>query len=301
MQRKEGKQGWAVPMSDRASASPAAGEPAEPYRLYALRFAHHISRRSLVFLGGDANDGPLAFDYFVWLAVGNDRTILIDTGFKKSVADRRGREWFRCPSEAIEMLDVTADQVTDVVVSHLHFDHAGNLDKFPNAKFHIQDSEMQFATGRHMGIAHPCFATSFEDEDVVQMVEHVFAGRAEFHDGDARVAPGFELLQVPGHTPGSQMARVWTRRGWVLLVADAVHFYANINEGRPFYLLYDVAAVFESYRRIRAVAESPDHIIPGHDPLVMEQYPTPSSNLEGCVVQLDVPPRFSAVVEATTY
>lgn len=273
----------------------------EPYALYAIKYAQNMSKRSSIFLGGDANDGPMSFDYFVWLAVGNGRKILIDTGFNKAVADRRGRNWLCCPSEAVSMVGLSAAEITDVVITHLHFDHAGNLDKFPNAVFHIQDKEMQLATSRHMCICHPTFAVSFEVEDVVTMVRHLFSRRLVFHDGDSEIGPGVRLLHMPGHTPGMQVVEVATERGPVLLISDASHFYANMNEGRPFFMYHSIEDVFASYRRIRAMATSPDHIVPGHDPIVMDQYPPPRADMKGRVVRLDVAPRFSAVTEATTY
>jgi glyoxylase-like metal-dependent hydrolase (beta-lactamase superfamily II) len=288
-------------VSIRDQVTAAQDHEVQPYALYAIKFAHHVSRKSLIFLGGDANDGPMALDYFVWLAIGNGRKVLIDTGFKKSVADRRGRNWIRCPSEAVALLGLTAADITDVVITHLHFDHAGNLDKFPNAFFHIQDQEMQLATSRHMCIHHPTFVGSFECEDVVHMVRHLFSRRLVFHEGDEPLCPGIRLLHMPGHTPGMQVVEVLTARGPVLLISDASHFYANMNEGRPFFMYHRIEDVFASYRRIRSVATSLDHIIPGHDPLVMEQYPASRADLEGQVVCLDVPPRFSTVVQATTY
>ncbi len=288
-------------MSTGDGQAAAAAYGAEPYALYAIKFAHHVSRKSFIFLGGDANDGPMALDYFVWLAVGNGRKVLIDTGFRKAVGDRRGRAWIRCPSEAIELVGVSAAEITDVVVTHLHFDHAGNLDKFPNAIFHIQDREMQLATGRQMCIHHPTLVVSYEVEDVVHMVRHLFTRRLKFHDGDDEICPGIKLLHMPGHTTGMQIAEVRTVRGPVLLISDASHFYANMNEGRPFFMYHDIDDVFASYRRIRRLASSLDHIIPGHDPLVMDQYPAPQPDVDGLVVRLDVPPRFRAMTEATTY
>jgi phosphoribosyl 1,2-cyclic phosphodiesterase len=156
--------------------------------LYAIKYAQNMSKKSLIFLGGDPNDGPMTFDYFVWLAIGNGRKVLIDTGFNKAVADRRGGNWLRCSSEAVEMVGLSAADITDVVITHLHFDHAGNLDKFPNAVFHIQDKEMQLATSRHMCICHPTFSVSFEVEDVVTMVRHLFSRRLVFHDGIQKYA-----------------------------------------------------------------------------------------------------------------
>lgn len=278
-----------------------ASVPAEPYELFAIKYAHHVSRRSAVFLGGDPHDGPMPMDYFVWLAVGNGRKILIDTGFKKAVGERRGREWLCCPSEAINLLGVSAEEITDVIMTHLHFDHAGNLDKFPNSRIHIQDREMRFATSQHMGIDHASFGKSFEADDIVQMVKGVFTRRVAFHDGDMDLGRGVGLYLLGGHTPGTQVVRVWTRRGWVLLVSDASHYYANINEGRPFYIYYDLADLFDGYRRIRRLSTTLDHIIPGHDPLVMEQYPAPGPKAEGVAVRLDVAPKFSAMSEAAIY
>ena len=288
-------------MASRDREAAAQDREVQPYVLYAIKYAHHVSRKSLIFLGGDANDGPMALDYFVWLAIGNGRKILIDTGFNKTVADRRGRGWMRCPSEAVQLVGISAADISDVVITHLHFDHAGNLDKFPNAVFHIQDREMQLATSRHMCIHHPTFSSSFEAEDVVTMVRHLFSRRLVFHNGDDELCPGIRLLHMPGHTPGMQVAEVLTARGPVLLISDASHFYANMNEGRPFFMYHCIEDVFASYRRIRALALSPDHIIPGHDPIVMEQYPAPRPDMEGQVVRLDVAPRFSAVSDATTY
>jgi len=118
-------------------------------------------------------------------------------------------------------------------------------------------------------------------------VREVYRGRVCFHDGDAALHPGITLHLIGGHTMGIQVVRVMTRRGWVLLAADATHLYANMGETRPFPIVYSVADMVEGYRRMRALAEWPSHIIPGHDPEVMARYPAPSNALEGIVVRLD--------------
>ena len=106
-------------------------------------------------------------------------------------------------------------------------------------------------------------------------------------NGDAELAPGVSVHLIGGHTMGLQVVRVATRRGWVVLASDASHFYANMEESRPFPIVFSVADMVEGYGRLRALAESPAHIIPGHDPLVLERYPAPSKALEGVVVRLD--------------
>jgi len=109
-----------------------------------------------------------------------------------------------------------------------------------------------------------------------------------FHDGDAELAPGISLHYIGGHTMGLQVVRVATRRGWLVLASDASHFYANMEQVRPFPIVYNVAEMVEGYERLRALADSPAHIIPGHDPLVLERYPAPpDSALQGIVSRLD--------------
>jgi glyoxylase-like metal-dependent hydrolase (beta-lactamase superfamily II) len=261
---------------------------APQYEVYAIKYAHHARRASENFIGGvthDAHDGPMPLDYFVWLIRGEGREIVVDTGFSAPMAAKRQRDHIRCPTEGLALLDVDAKKIRYVVITHLHYDHVGNFDLFPAATFHLQDLEMNYATGRHMG--KPVFSGAYEVEDVVGMVRRAYAGRVRFHDGDAEIAPGISLHLIGGHTMGLQVVRVATRRGWVVLASDASHFYANMEEVRPFPIVYSVADMVEGYDRLRALAESPGHIIPGHDPLVLERYPAHSKALQGIVARLD--------------
>jgi glyoxylase-like metal-dependent hydrolase (beta-lactamase superfamily II) len=183
------------------------------------------------------------------------------------------------------MLDVEAKTVKDVVITHLHYDHVGNFDLFPAATFHLQDDELIYATGRHM--SHPVFSGAFDVEDVVGMVRNVYRGRVRFHDGDAELFPGVSVHLIGGHTKGLQVVRVATRRGWLVLASDASHFYANMEQERPFPIVYSVADMVQGYGRLRELAESPAHIVPGHDPEVLRRYPAPRGDLEGIAARLD--------------
>ena len=258
---------------------------APQYEVYAIKYAHHARRASENFIGGDPHDGPMPLDYFVWLIRGEGREIVVDTGFSAPMAAKRQRDHLRCPTEGLGLLDIDSKKIKDVVITHLHYDHVGNFDLFPAATFHLQDLEMNYATGRHMG--KPVFSGAYELEDVVGMVRRVYAGRVRFHDGDAELAPGLSLHLIGGHTMGLQVVRVATRRGWVVVASDASHFYANMEQIRPFPIVYSVADMVEGYERLRALADSPAHIIPGHDPLVLERYPAPSAALQGIVARLD--------------
>lgn len=241
------------------------------YEVYAIRYASVQRMRRDNFIGHDPHDGPMPLDFFVWLLRCGDRCILVDTGFNAQSAASRDRVLTRCPIEALRVLGVAPEAITDVVLTHLHYDHAGNLDKLPNARFHVQDAEMDYATGRCM--CHVPLRHAYSVDDVVQLVRKVYADRVVFHDGDATISPGVEVLLMGGHTRGMQSVRVATQRGRVVLASDASHYYENFEKERPFPIVYNVADMLAGHRRLLAEADSPDHVVPGHDPLVLKRYP----------------------------
>ena len=259
------------------------------YEVYAIKYAHHARSARENFIGGpiggDAHDGPMPLDYFVWLLRGQGTEIVVDTGFSAAMAAKRGRDHIRCPTDGLKLLGTDASAVKDVVITHLHYDHVGNFELFPAATLHLQDLEMRYATGRYM--RDECFRGAYEVEDVVGVVRRLYEGRLRFHDGDSELAPGISLHLIGGHTLGLQAVRVATRRGAVVLASDASHFYANMEQSRPFPIVWSVADMVDGYRKLRSLAHSPGHIIPGHDPLVMERYPAPAEQLRGIVVRLD--------------
>jgi glyoxylase-like metal-dependent hydrolase (beta-lactamase superfamily II) len=262
------------------------------YEVYAVRYARHDRPSSENFLGGDSHDVPMPLDYFVWAVVGADKTYVVDLGFGIEQARKRKREYLRSPGEGLKTLGIDPAKIEDVIVTHMHYDHVGNLDLFPNATFHIQDREMGYVTGRCM--CHPLLNASFEVEDVVGMVRHVFSDRVMFHDGAAEIAPGLSVHHIGGHTNGLQCVRVMTRRGALVLASDASHLYAHMDEGRAFPVVYNVGDMLEGHKTLRKLASSAAHIIPGHDPLVMQRYPVARSGLDGVAVRLDADPKTRA-------
>ncbi|HYF20560.1 MAG TPA: N-acyl homoserine lactonase family protein [Ramlibacter sp.] len=259
--------------------------PPETYQVYAIKYAHHERRSSANFIGGDSHDVPMPLDYFVWAVVGQSKTWLVDTGFDQDGADKRGRRITTPIQQGLAAIGVDPASVQDVVITHMHYDHAGNRELFPNARYHVQDKEMAFCTGRCM--CHRPLSVHFEVEDVKSMVGKVFNNRVAFHDGDADIAPGLSVHLVGGHTAGLQVVRVRTQRGWMVLASDASHFYANIEGKRPFPAVYNVADMLEAYSRIYSLADAPELVIPGHDPQVLERFPAASREHQGWIVRLD--------------
>jgi len=261
----------------------------ETYEVFAIRYATVARRGAENFIGGDPHEQGARMDYFVWLARSAARTFVIDTGFNQAAAQRRRRDFLRSPAEGLALLGVEAARVEHVIVTHLHYDHIGNFDLFPRARFYLQDRELAFATGRYM--ASEFFRYAYEVDEIVAMVRNVYAGRVEFHDGDAELAPGISVHRIGGHTKGLQAVRLATRVGWLVLASDASHYAANMQLGRPFPVVADVTEMVDGWARLKRLASDPRHVVPGHDPLVMQRYRAPSPALEGIAVRLDDEPR----------
>jgi glyoxylase-like metal-dependent hydrolase (beta-lactamase superfamily II) len=250
------------------------------YEIYALRYATMTARTPhMNFLSPDPHETTAQpLDYFVWLIRGHGREILVDTGFNAEEAKLRARTLTLDPVDALAGFGVRATDIRDVIVTHLHYDHAGNLDRFPNARFHLQDREMAYATGRCMCnglLRHP-----FSVEHVTQLVRHVYGERVTFHSGEGEIAPGVSVHCVGGHSDGLQIVRVETARGPVVLASDAAHYYANLHRRSPFPIVYNIGDMVAGWELVERLAGHPDRIIPGHDPIVADIYPRASDKVD---------------------
>lgn len=268
------------------------------WEAYAIRYGRHDRPAQSNFLlpVADPHDA-MPLDYFVWLlrnAAGHE--IVVDTGFDAACAEKRGRTLGRSVAESLRAMGCDPAAVRDVVITHLHYDHAGSIDLFTGARIHIQDREMAFATGRHMCTG--CIRVPFEADHVIAMVRALFADKVQFHDGEGEVAPGVTLHRVGGHSDGLQVVRVQTARGPVVIASDALHFYANDTTGNPFPIIFDLGAMTQGWRIARRLAGGDEtRVIPGHDPAVRARFPAVPGQ-GGEVVALHLPPLPADAAEA---
>ena len=239
-----------------------------PYTIYAVQYAHRKTTSSELFYG-DTHNTPVAMDYFVWALTNGERTVVVDLGFTEEVGTRRGRQFLRCPSKGLAEIGIDCASVEHVILSHFHYDHVGNYALFPNATFYVQDTEMSFYTGRY--VQYPAFGRSIEVDDVVALVRYNYAGRLHFVDGEQEILPGISVHKVGGHTAGMQIITVQTKHGRAVVASDASHYYHNIEQNVPFMTLHDIPGMYRGFQRIRELADTPELIIPGHDPLVQER------------------------------
>lgn len=284
-------------MPAQLPATPHPPDDLPRWRAYAVKYAERSARRPEHFVGGDPHDEPMDMDYFVWAVVrsdddhevsGHEHVWVIDTGFDALDAERRRRTLVRSVTDGLAAIGIEAATVANVVLTHLHYDHVGGYAQFPAARFHLQDAEMAYATGRPM--THPGLSHAFTADHVADLVHLVHGQRVQFHDGDRELAPGLSVHLVGGHTAGLQVVRVATDVGWVVLASDASHYYENMTAGRPFPIVWNVGDMLEGHRRCAELASSPDLVVPGHDPLVFDRYPPAASGLDGIAVRLDLVP-----------
>jgi glyoxylase-like metal-dependent hydrolase (beta-lactamase superfamily II) len=244
------------------------------WELHAIRYASTERRVRTNFLhSDDMVDGPMDLDFFLWVAFdrSSGHLIVVDTGFNRQSSARRSRVQECDPQTALGALGHAIADVQDVVVTHLHYDHAGNFGAFPSAIFHLQAAEMEYATGTPMyDVKQNHF---YEPDDICSAVRSLYAGRLRFHRGDGEIAPGVTVHHIGGHTVGLQIVRVHTARGWVVLASDAAHYFANRALRNPFPAVHDVDEMMRGYDRLDELAASAEHIIPGHDPEVLRIYP----------------------------
>ncbi|MBB2938615.1 glyoxylase-like metal-dependent hydrolase (beta-lactamase superfamily II) [Amycolatopsis bartoniae] len=194
----------------------------------------------------------------------------------------------RSVADGLRAVGVDHARVTDVILTHLHWDHAGNLGLFGSARFHLSEQELRFAVGRAM--TDPARSHGYRASDVAGAARLLREGRVRFTGEDEELFPGISVHLVGGHTAGTQVVRIATRRGPVVLASDAAHFYANLSEKRVFPVTDDAATLLGVYaHRLPALVGSTLDIVPGHDPLVLRRYRPAQPRLRGWVARLDQP------------
>ena len=255
------------------------------WAVYAVKYADRNDRtRADSFVQDDHFSASHGMDYFVWVLDNGHRKIVVDTGYDQAEAERRGRPILRDPASALSAVDLNAEDVDTVIITHLHYDHAGGLDRYPNATFHLQAAEIANATGPCM--CDPTTRAPFTADHVCAMVKHVYSGRVIFHDGNAEVAPGIRVHCIGGHSTGLQVVVVDTHHGPLCLASDAAHYFENAILEKPFPIVQNIHAMTEGFKKIKTLVPSIDRLIPGHDPLVQSHYPCHGTS--GFVWRLDL-------------
>lgn len=242
------------------------------WEIHAVKYADRNARtRADSFIFDDNHDAPHAMDYYMWVLRQGEQVILVDTGYDETEAMVRDRPIRLEPGAALAPLGLQPHEITNIIVTHLHYDHAGGLALFPNAHLHLQAAEMAYATGPCM--CHDTLRMPFTAGHICEAVKRLYGGKLTFYDGDAQIAEGVTVHLIGGHSRGLQAVRVLTQAGWMVLASDAAHYYENFMAKKPFPIVVDLQDMLDGFDRLAALASKPELIVPGHDPLVREVFP----------------------------
>lgn len=248
--------------------------------VFALRYAYRtVSVRGEHFYGHpDGCLDPWPIDYFTWVIIEGDQTVVVDAGFTPETAERRGdRPYLSTPLELLRRLGRDASDVTDLVLTHLHYDHTGFAGDYPNARLWLQQPELEFWSSPIT--ARAGFDHLLDRDDLETITRLVDAGRVELLDGEARITDRVSAHRVGGHTPGTQVVRVGTGAGGgevtdvIVLASDSSHFYANLDQDKPYGVVCDLPDMYRAFDRLRELAGPTGVIVPGHDPRVKQRHP----------------------------
>ena len=213
----------------------------------------------------------------VWLVRGNGRNILVDSGFYR---DQFFKQWqgirdFQKPSDAIAAAGLKPEDITDVIITHMHWDHADGADLFPKARIWLQRDEYTYYTGEawHNRRTHG----GIDPDDVLAVVKMSMAGRVSFVEGDAQeILPGIKCYTGGKHTYASQFVTVPTAKGTVVLASDNMYLYENLDKHLPIAQSLDQASNLAAQDRMRKLAAEERLIVPGHDPAQFTRFHGPS-------------------------
>lgn len=239
-----------------------------------VKFGTRSTAKSDVYLNFHIYDRPddaVDMDYFFWVLRGAQRTIVVDTGFSKRGGEVRNRTFLIDPAEAFAALGVDPADAPDVVVTHAHYDHIGNLDLFGSSRILLARKELDFWMSPFA--ERKQFKHSIEVDELDHLAEADREGRVVAFDDGLEIAPGVRAITVGGHTPGQVILTVETTDGQVVLASDAIHYYEEYEADLPFLFVNDVREMYAGFDTVRALMETTvSHLLTGHDPDTLNRF-----------------------------
>ncbi|MCA1300632.1 N-acyl homoserine lactonase family protein [Stappia indica] len=259
------------------------------YDLFALRYGRQpdlaIEETGVFPQDWTPEEERQPFSYYFWLARSASSCVLVDCGFSPEQGHARGKETILPVGDLLDEIGVSPDQIEDIVLSHLHYDHVGNLGLFPRARLHVHAREWAWATG--LAMADAAASRYYDRSDMTVLLDRLFSGKLRLIAQDHLEFKGLGLTHVGGHSPGQMIIEVPTSTGPVVLASDASHLDRNWQQRNPFPIIHEQAASLDACALLARKAEDGARIIAGHEPSVLQKHQ--SAGRSGNVVALHRP------------
>lgn len=248
------------------------------YEVYAIRYATIPAFRVSGLIASADTSRRMDIAMMVWLLKGSDgRNVLVDAGFHREDFVRRWHpSEFVTPREAVARAGVEPDDISDVIISHVHWDHLDGIDLFPKARIWIQRDEFD----HHLDSAGTVKDRAIDAGDAKLLAQIARDGRVMLVDGDGReIIPGITVYTGGKHTFASQFVAVRTTSGTVVVASDNAYLYENLARHVPIAQTLDAASNLRAQARMLSLASDPRLIVPGHDPEVFVRFPAPGNGV----------------------
>jgi len=242
------------------------------YEVYALKYAGPFVRTGAHLMWYRDWEMIEKINYYIWCIRGGGETVVVDTGVAPQLAGEMQLDGYVNPAEVLLRMDIKADEVRHVVVTHMHFDHSGGVNLFPEATFYVQEAEYRFWVENPVA-ARPPFKHVSDAVSTAYLASLEGTDRLVLLKGDQQIMPGINCLLAPGHTVALQAVAVHTARGTAILGSDCAHVFRNYHEDWPSVLIVDLVGWMRTYDKLREAASARDLLFPGHDRRMLEDFP----------------------------
>src|ERR1043166_3837037 len=259
--------------------SRAQTQPSTNYDVYALSYGVYPNFPVSGLLAGADKTRKIDLQMMVWLVRGGGRNILVDTGcYHENVVKGKGIQNLIKASDAVAKLGLSASDITDVVITHMHWDHADGMDLFPNAKIWIQKDEYAYYTGDAWQPGGK--SGGIQPDDVMTLVKLNTQHTVNLVDGaDREIIDGIKVYTGGRHTFASQYVSVRMTGGTAVIASDNMYLYENLEKHLPIAQTFDADSNLKAQNRMKQIASRPDLVVPGHDPLVFVKFPKPGNGV----------------------
>lgn len=241
------------------------------YEIYAVKFAGPFSSSGAFLMWMKDWETVCERNYYFWCLKSSNRTILVDAGVSPRLAGEKTLAGYLDPVRVLEGIDVYPDDVHQVILTHLHWDHVDGITQFPHAKIYVQRAERDFWLYDDMALRSP-FTFFLNEQSRHNLKSADDEGRLTAINGDQEILPGIKCLLAPGHSIALQAVAVNTHKGIAILGSDCAHLFRNYEQEWPSALIIDMVAWVNSLEKLKSSASLPELLFPGHDPLMTSNY-----------------------------